>query len=227
MNFVEVIEDLNSDIYDDFGVKALIDGYEYVYITCGGVDRIEFKGVEIFNSENYQIENSNSVSDMSISEFEDYLESIVSQVGSNFLRYGFTEGCPNETCDAYHARKDVRYINRESYYEVVPECWGTKERDVCSCGGDRTRCDFYPKVREKAKQKNFAVRDWIQGTFENDGTYNESCVNAPIIDRRGKEPIVIGFVSAVNNDKVTGVVWSKNIHKELSMDGKVFSFEIC
>ena len=31
-----------------------------------------------------------------------------------------------------------------------PECWGTKERDVCSCGGDKTKCNFYPDIKEKA-----------------------------------------------------------------------------
>jgi hypothetical protein len=29
-------------------------------------------------------------------------------------------------------------------------CMGTRERDVCNCQGDRTLCDFYPEVREKA-----------------------------------------------------------------------------
>lgn len=24
-----------------------------------------------------------------------------------------------------------------------PCCWGTKEKDTCSCEGDMTRCDFY------------------------------------------------------------------------------------
>lgn len=32
-------------------------------------------------------------------------------------------------------------------------CNGTRERDECSCGGDRTKCDFYPEVREKAKKE--------------------------------------------------------------------------
>lgn len=36
-------------------------------------------------------------------------------------------------------------------YKTVALCFGTKERDQCSCGGDRTKCDFYPEVREKAK----------------------------------------------------------------------------
>lgn len=30
-------------------------------------------------------------------------------------------------------------------------CWGTREMDPCSCGGDQRRCSFYPELRERAK----------------------------------------------------------------------------
>ena len=29
-------------------------------------------------------------------------------------------------------------------------CSGTKECDACSCGGDKTKCDFYPDIKRKA-----------------------------------------------------------------------------
>ena len=32
-------------------------------------------------------------------------------------------------------------------YQNQGECWGTRERDKCSCGGDETKCDFYPEKR--------------------------------------------------------------------------------
>ena len=32
----------------------------------------------------------------------------------------------------------------------VPCCLGTKERETCNCNGDKTLCDFYPEIREKA-----------------------------------------------------------------------------
>ena len=25
------------------------------------------------------------------------------------------------------------------------ECWGTKEKDPCNCGGDKSRCEYYPE----------------------------------------------------------------------------------
>lgn len=33
-------------------------------------------------------------------------------------------------------------------------CTGTREQDPCSCGGDRTKCDFYPEVRAKALKEH-------------------------------------------------------------------------
>lgn len=37
--------------------------------------------------------------------------------------------------------------------QVDAECWGTRERDACSCGGDQMKCDFYPEIRVKVKSK--------------------------------------------------------------------------
>lgn len=58
-------------------------------------------------------------------------------------------------CDCYHTqieKQHTYHITGEPvYYDAeVSVCYGTKERDRCSCGGDRTKCDFYPEVREKA-----------------------------------------------------------------------------
>ena len=46
-----------------------------------------------------------------------------------------------EKCNCYHDE------NGKS------ECWGTRERDVCSCGGDETKCDFYPEKRASAQAR--------------------------------------------------------------------------
>lgn len=62
-------------------------------------------------------------------------------------------------CDCYHLQPKTRY----TYHPItgspiahdieVGVCWGTRECDECSCGGDRTKCDFYHEVREKAKKE--------------------------------------------------------------------------
>lgn len=50
-------------------------------------------------------------------------------------------------------------------------CNGTQEKDLCSCGGDETKCDFYPEVREKAKielEKNMTNRDFLFSITDNE-----------------------------------------------------------
>lgn len=54
-----------------------------------------------------------------------FLDPMVSQ-------FDFGEEAPPK-CSCYH---------EEHGY---PECWGTKERETCSCGGDKTKCTFYSK----------------------------------------------------------------------------------
>ena len=63
-------------------------------------------------------------------------------------------------CDCYHIQTERRYTydshtGQHIGYDVdVGVCWGTKERDQCSCEGNRTQCDFYPKIRESAEKEN-------------------------------------------------------------------------
>lgn len=62
-------------------------------------------------------------------------------------------------CHCYHTQKKTRYTYNQFTDSPMPHdvevgvCWGTKETDECNCDGDETKCDFYPKVREKAKKK--------------------------------------------------------------------------
>ena len=46
-------------------------------------------------------------------------------------------------CKCYHAEKN--------FLGKIGVCWGTKECEACSCGGDEAKCDFYDYVRERAK----------------------------------------------------------------------------
>ena len=49
-------------------------------------------------------------------------------------------------CNCYNVRIDRIYGN-EMKYGV---CLGTKEIDRCNCGGDESKCDFYPEKRKEA-----------------------------------------------------------------------------
>ena len=48
-------------------------------------------------------------------------------------------------CKCYHADKN--------FLGEIGVCWGTKECEACSCGGDESKCDFYEDKRKKATPK--------------------------------------------------------------------------
>ena len=43
----------------------------------------------------------------------------------------------------------------------VGVCWGTKEKEECDCGGDKTKCTFYPEKREKANDEKQGVDNFL------------------------------------------------------------------
>lgn len=55
-------------------------------------------------------------------------------------------------CDCYHTRKKLisghTGFGPYSRWITVGECWGTKERDECTCGGYTNKCNFYPEKRD-------------------------------------------------------------------------------
>ena len=71
-------------------------------------------------------------------------------------------------CDCYQFEIKRRYLSNidkitytlaterlapEYIDEKVSVCYGTKEKDVCDCDGDRSKCSFYESVREKAAEE--------------------------------------------------------------------------
>ena len=59
-------------------------------------------------------------------------------------------------CECYcEEKKIVGWCNcQQPIYASVRRCNGTRERDVCSCGGDHTKCDFYPEVRKRVQKES-------------------------------------------------------------------------
>ena len=41
------------------------------------------------------------------------------------------------------------YHNEQNFLHEHGVCYGTKEKEPCSCGGNPVKCDFYEEVREK------------------------------------------------------------------------------
>lgn len=71
-------------------------------------------------------------------------------------------------CDCYHTQTKRQYTYNPitgdpmGHDVDIGVCWGTKECEECSCGGDETKCDFYPEVRQKArKERKPKFGEWI------------------------------------------------------------------
>lgn len=59
-------------------------------------------------------------------------------------------------CDCYQEQEYTSYRPCYQYEKITGAngfCNGNKERDQCYCQGNRTKCDFYPEVREKDEKK--------------------------------------------------------------------------
>lgn len=67
-------------------------------------------------------------------------------------------------CDCYHIEEEIIgwHTPVDPKIKMISKCWGTKEREKCSCGGDRTKCDFYPEVRKKAYKEDNMLIDTIE-----------------------------------------------------------------
>ena len=86
-------------------------------------------------------------------------------------------------CECYRTQTERRYLSNiekitytvatetlapEYIDEEVSVCYGTKEKDVCSCGGDKTKCCFYEHVRaEAAEEKNLLTAKNVLEEIEN------------------------------------------------------------
>ena len=59
-------------------------------------------------------------------------------------------------CDCFQTQEKLQYLYKPftgepfPLYVTVGICYGTKERDGCTCTGDRSKCNFYPEVRKNA-----------------------------------------------------------------------------
>ncbi len=56
-----------------------------------------------------------------------------------------------EKCKCYHTQ--MRYHLDTNVEEPVGYCYGTKECEECSCGGDMSKCDFYDYKRKQAQDE--------------------------------------------------------------------------
>ena len=80
-------------------------------------------------------------------------------------------------CNCYNVRIDRIYGN-ETKYGV---CLGTKEVDRCNCGGDESKCNFYPEKRKAAEKPMNTAEMWLKAQEDgkmyrsNDVLYSKVC----------------------------------------------------
>ena len=72
-----------------------------------------------------------------------------------------------ETCSCYHETEEIHYLTEfgkgaifaqsgvhiNALLQTVGKCYGTRELDVCNCGGGPSKCDFYPEKRSECQKK--------------------------------------------------------------------------
>jgi hypothetical protein len=53
----------------------------------------------------------------------------------------------NEKCDCFCEEQRIKgwLDGNTPITEPITVCNGTRERDECTCGGDKSKCDFYAK----------------------------------------------------------------------------------
>ena len=106
-------------------------------------------------------------------------------------------------CDCYCVQRKKVY----TYHPVtgqpighdvgVSVCYGTKEMDECSCGGDEMKCDFYPDVRKKAKLGWVDVEFAISGCAYLDNDTEKMCYMIS-----SKEEDIYSFVATSRRDNI-------------------------
>ena len=103
------------------------------------------------------------------------------------------------TCKCYHAEKN--------FLGTIGMCWGTKERDPCNCEGNESQCDFYEKVRQRARvqkpqtngdslraMSDYELADWItqiltyHGALYNTKTEPECDLECPLYKCCNEQP---------------------------------------
>ena len=58
-------------------------------------------------------------------------------------------------------KRIVGWYRGEPIHKTVQICNGTKEREECSCDGNKSKCNFYPENRKESKSMNTAEM-WIK-----------------------------------------------------------------
>lgn len=79
-------------------------------------------------------------------------------------------------CWEEETKRIVGWYRNEPMHKTVQICNGTKEREECSCNGDKLKCNFYPENRKESKSMNSAEM-WVKA--QEDGMCYETVEQGP------------------------------------------------
>lgn len=88
MDYLRIVDELNSSITEEFGEEPEEKGYNYDYFSDGKTHSVWFSGIEIFNSEAGHDENPelDDIEDMKASDFKKHLKEKVAEIGISFMQ---------------------------------------------------------------------------------------------------------------------------------------------
>lgn len=123
------------------------------------------------------------------------------------------EGENMERCESYH-EYEVFYPQHEKF----SECWGTKERERCSCEGDPSKCDFY---KRKVNNKMNTAEMWLKA--QEDGKIYRVVGGDMVYDRcRGffnEEVQKPWRVTAFDDiDQIFGLEWEESKEPRMTIE---------
>lgn len=73
-------------------------------------------------------------------------------------------------CWEEETKRIVGWYRGEPIHKTVQICNGTKEREECSCEGNKSKCNFYPENRKESKSMNTAEM-WIKAQEDGKSYY--------------------------------------------------------
>ena len=136
-------------------------------------------------------------------------------------------------CDCYHVQQKKRYTFHPITGQAIENnvgisvCWGTRERDECSCGGDKAKCDFYPEVREKAIQEQKEINIGEDSLIVTYDCYSPDVSTLCIARKEGDK---LRILNIIQGDKaMIGYAWltgnanlKASSKKEILIDDNIF-----
>ena len=75
-------------------------------------------------------------------------------------------------CKCYETRLEPIETN-SIFRHTYGVCLGTKEVDRCNCGGDESKCDFYPEKRKEAEKKMNTAEMWLKAQEDGKTYYSK------------------------------------------------------